>query len=92
MIIDFQKRPSLARLYDIFDAVTGEHLNPLPIVYADDHAGLLRMLVVDEDGEFATDDLGVAVASEAKRKIRITLKPECQGAYTLPRIAGVNKR
>jgi hypothetical protein len=84
--IDYRSNPRLARLHDVLDAETGEDLSHLAIVRADDAAGTLTTLAFDDEGEPLCDDLGRQTTVEVTRKIRITLKPECQGAFEIPRI------
>lgn len=86
MILDCRTNPRLARLHDVLDVETGENLNHLGIIRADDAKGTMTVLAVDEAGEAVCNELGWQTTAEVKRAIRIVVKPECQGAVEIPKV------
>jgi len=66
MILDFHEDPGAAKLYDVFDAVSGQCLNHLGIVYANDVHGFIRR---HADPEYAVN--GSRSLVEERRPILI---------------------
>jgi hypothetical protein len=76
MIIDFRSDANHAFRYNVLCARTGESLNHLPIWYADDEAGILRLYVHNDKGDAIPDETGEGLLSEERRKvIKIVPKP-----------------
>ncbi len=78
MILDYLREWSFAWMFDILDRETGEDLNRLRIVYADDEEGVIRRRPLDARGLPVLDreqgEPELAAPIEERRAIRIVPK------------------